>query len=219
MLTRDSPDLESTGRSRWHARPGGRTPPARVLGDARRPARNRGGRQPIPGRLRLVRDRACVFLRAPGRLPVCVRARVSRRVAGSRCRLVQPAVLGYFSALLGFAVGLAAASLLPVDVQFGGFWVIAILAALFFYWTLQRWHRKLDWGPGSMLGGSGVGGFARPGIRVFHWRQTHGLWRFVLSPTFVSRWRHGSEMPDSTFGSRSRFSVGERTLSARAERA
>ena len=31
------------------------------------------------------------------------------------------AVLGYFSALLGFAVGLAAASLLPVDVQFGGF--------------------------------------------------------------------------------------------------
>ena len=42
------------------------------------------------------------------------------------------AVLGYFSALLGFAVGLAAASLLPVDVQFGGFWVIAIIAALSF---------------------------------------------------------------------------------------
>src|SRR3989442_10998112 len=59
------------------------------------------------------------------------------------------AVLGYFSALLGFAVGLAAASLLPVDVQFGGFWVIAIVAALSFNWTLQRWHRKLDWGPGS----------------------------------------------------------------------
>ena len=30
------------------------------------------------------------------------------------------AVLGYFSALLGFAVGLAAASLLPLDAQFGG---------------------------------------------------------------------------------------------------
>ena len=66
------------------------------------------------------------------------------------------AVLGYFSALLGFAVGLAAASLLPVDVQFGGFWVIAIVAALSFNWTLQRWHRKLDWGPvlvGRLWGG------------------------------------------------------------------
>ena len=59
------------------------------------------------------------------------------------------AVLGYFSALLGFEVGLAAASLLPVDIQFGGFWVIATAAALPFYWTLQRWHRKLEWSPGS----------------------------------------------------------------------
>src|SRR2546428_2963526 len=66
------------------------------------------------------------------------------------------AVLRHFSALLGFAVGLAAASLLPVDVQFGGFWVIAIVAALSFNWTLQRWHRKLDWGPvlvGRLWGG------------------------------------------------------------------
>ena len=59
------------------------------------------------------------------------------------------AVLGYFSALLGFAVGLAAASLLPLDTQFGGFWAIAIIAAFSFYWTLQRWHRKLEWGSGS----------------------------------------------------------------------
>ena len=59
------------------------------------------------------------------------------------------AVLGYFSALLGFAVGLAAASLLPLDAQFGGFWAIAIIAAFSFYWTLQRWHRKLEWGSGS----------------------------------------------------------------------
>ena len=59
------------------------------------------------------------------------------------------AVLGYFSALLGFAVGLAAASLLPLDTQFGGFWAIAIIAAFSFYWTLQRWHRKLEWGFGS----------------------------------------------------------------------
>lgn len=59
------------------------------------------------------------------------------------------AVLGYFSALLGFAVGLAAASLLPGDTQFGGFWVIAIVAARSLYWTLQRWHRELKWGPGS----------------------------------------------------------------------
>src|SRR3989442_4756703 len=97
----------------------------------------------IPGRLPLVRDRACVFLLAPGRLPVCGRARVSRRVAGSRCRLVQLGRARLFSALLGFAVGLAAASLLPVDVPFGGFWVIAIIAVLSFYWTLQRWHRQL----------------------------------------------------------------------------
>src|SRR3989442_13230574 len=130
------------------------------------------------------------------------------------------AVLGYSSALVGFAVGLAAASLLPVDVQFGGFWVIAIIAALSFSTGHCNAGTVSSIGARVLaLGGSGVGGFARPGIRVFHWRHTHGLWRFVLSPTFVSRWRHGSEMPDSTFGSRSRFSVAERTLSARAERA
>src|SRR5437867_10288657 len=59
------------------------------------------------------------------------------------------AVLGYFSSLLGFAVGLAAARLLPLDTQFGGFWAIAIIAAFSFYWTLQRWYRKLEWGSGS----------------------------------------------------------------------
>ena len=55
------------------------------------------------------------------------------------------AVLGYFSALLGFVVGLAAATLLPASYQFGGFWVIAGVAAVCFYWALQRWHRQLKW--------------------------------------------------------------------------
>jgi len=79
------------------------------------------------------------------------------------------AVLGYFSALLGFAVGLAAASLLPVDAQFAGFWVIAIVAALSFV------------GRGTVGTGSSNGAldrdrrswrswFAGPGIRVFRWR-------------------------------------------------
>jgi len=40
-------------------------------------------------------------------------------------------------------------ALLPGDVQFGGFWVIAVAAALSFYWALQRWHRELKWNPAS----------------------------------------------------------------------
>src|SRR3989475_4976791 len=150
MLTRDSPVLESTGRSRWHARPGGRTPPARVLGDARRPARNRGGRQPIPGRLRLVRDRACVFLLAPGRLPVCDRARVSRRVAGSGCRLVQLGRARLFRRPP--RVGGRTRSREPPPGR-RSIWRILgdrhHRCPFLLYWTLQRWHRKLDWGPGS----------------------------------------------------------------------
>src|SRR2546428_2935927 len=132
MLTRDSPVLESTGRSRWHARPGGRTPPARVLGDARRPARNRGGRQPIPGRLRLVRDPACVFLLAPGRLPVCGRARVSRRVAGSGCRLVQLGRARLFLRPPRVRGRTRSCEPPPGRRSIWRFWVIAIIAALSF---------------------------------------------------------------------------------------
>src|SRR5207245_1388846 len=80
----------------------------------------------------------------------CGRARVSRRVAGSGCRLVQ--------------LGRARPFLRPPRVRGrtrsrepppGRRSIWRILGdrhhrcPLLLYWTLQRWHRKLDWGPGS----------------------------------------------------------------------
>ncbi|HKW43041.1 MAG TPA: hypothetical protein VJP06_02530 [Thermoplasmata archaeon] len=55
------------------------------------------------------------------------------------------AVLGYFAALLGLVVGLAAATLYPEPYQFVGFWVTAFLVSWILYLPLFRWHRGLSW--------------------------------------------------------------------------
>jgi len=89
------------------------------------------------------------ILLAPGRLPVCGGARVSRRVAGSRRRLVQLGRARLFLRAARVRGRTRSREPPPVDIEFRGFWVIAIAAALSFYWTLQSWHRKLEWGPGS----------------------------------------------------------------------
>jgi hypothetical protein len=55
------------------------------------------------------------------------------------------ALLGYFAALLGFSIGLSLASLLPTNLQYWSFWIIAVISAIGFYLTLQRLHGKLQW--------------------------------------------------------------------------
>ncbi len=66
-------------------------------------------------------------------------------LAGRDIRQYNMAVLGYFSGLLGFVVGLAAATLYPPDIKFAGFWATGILLGVLFYLSLSRLHRNLKW--------------------------------------------------------------------------
>lgn len=68
---------------------------------------------------------------------------------GKDIRQLNSAVLGYFAALLGLVVGLAAATLYPLESQFWGFWTTAFIATWSLYWPLYRWHRNLIWDSGS----------------------------------------------------------------------
>lgn len=68
---------------------------------------------------------------------------------GNDIRQLNSAVLGYFAGLLGLVVGLAAATLYSVDIQFRGFWATAFVAAWIIYMPLYRWDRTLNWHSGS----------------------------------------------------------------------
>src|SRR5712691_2949988 len=66
-------------------------------------------------------------------------------------RQLNMAVLGYFSALSGFVVGLAAATLYPVTYQLGGFLITAFVVSLVLYWPLFRWQSNLKWRTGKSV--------------------------------------------------------------------
>ena len=64
---------------------------------------------------------------------------------GGDVRQLNMAVIGYFCGLLGFVVGLAAATIYPAELKVAGFWTTGLLVAVLFYIILYRIYKGLIW--------------------------------------------------------------------------